>query len=328
MTGKKATLEQASELIRSSDRPLLLCHVAPDGDAIGSLTGLGRALRQMGRDPIMACADPVPVHLNFIPGAGSIAREVSTSFDLVISLDCSDLERLGHFAQIPATAGMSLINIDHHMTNTSFGDVNLVDDQAASTTAIVLRLLEYMDVPLDAAMATSLLTGIVTDTRGFRTSNVTIQVVEAALQLMKLGASLPRITQQALERRHITAIRLWGAGLSLLQVEDRVIWTSIPLAMRRAVGYMGNGDAGLVNLLVSANEVDAAVVFVECDDDRVEVGFRAASGFDVAQVALQFGGGGHALAAGCTLLGLLDRVMAQVLAALQLSLAQQRRNHA
>jgi phosphoesterase RecJ-like protein len=221
-----------------------------------------------------------------------------------------------------------LINIDHHVTNTDFGDVNLVDDKAASTTAIVLRLLKYMEVPLDAPIATSLLTGIVTDTRGFRTSNVTIEVMGAALQLMELGASLPQISQQALDRRHITAIRLWGAGLSLVQGEDRVIWTSIPLAMRRAVGYVGNGDAGLVNFLVSADDVDAAVVFVEGDDDRVEVGFRAASGFDVARVALQFGGGGHALAAGCTVLGLLDTVVAQVLAALKHSLAQQRQAHA
>jgi phosphoesterase RecJ-like protein len=276
----------------------------------------------------MACADLVPVHLNFIPGAASIVRDVSAPFDLAISLDCSDLERFGHFAQLLADAGVSLINIDHHVTNTNFGDVNLVDDQAASTTAIVLRLLKYMEVPLDAAMATALLTGIVTDTRGFRTSNVTIEVMEAALELMELGASLPQVSQQALDRRHVTAIRLWGAGLSSLQVEDRVIWTSIPLAMRRAVGYAGNGDAGLVNFLVSADDVDAAVVFVECDDDRVEVGLRAPSGFDVARVAVQFGGGGHALAAGCAVLGQLDTVMPQVLAALQLSLAQQRQDHA
>jgi phosphoesterase RecJ-like protein len=282
----------------------------------------------MGRDPIVACADLVPVHLNFIPGAASIVRDVSTAFDLVISLDCSDLERLGHFTQMTADAGVSLINIDHHVTNTDFGDVNLVDHRAPSTSAIVLRLLEHMEVSPDAAMATSLLTGIVTDTRGFRTSNVTIGVIRAALQLMELGASLPQISQQALDRRHVTAVRLWGAGLSLLQVEDRVIWTRIPLAMRRAVGYVGNGDAGLVNFLVSADDFDAAVVFVECDDDRVEVGFRAASDFDVSGVALQFGGGGHALAAGCTVLGQLDTVMAQVLAALRLSLAQQRQDHA
>ena len=315
-------------MIRLSNRPLLACHVAPDGDAIGSLTGLGQALRRMGQDPVTTCADPVPPHLTFIPGAASVVQEVRAPFDLVISLDCSGLDRLGHFTRMPAFAGTPLINIDHHVTNTSFGDVNLVDDRAASTAGIVLRLLEHMDVPLDVELATSLLTGIVTDTRGFRTSNVTLRVMKAALRLMEVGASLPDITQRALERRHIAAIRLWGAALSLLQVDDRVIWTTIPLAMRHAVGYSGNGDAGLVSFLVGTSGVDAAIVFVERDDERVEVGLRAVSGFDVAQVALQFGGGGHALAAGCTLPGFLEEVQERVLATLQLNLTQQRRNHA
>jgi len=318
------TLKQASQLIQSAHRPLLICHIAPDGDAIGSLTGLGRALRQMGLEPIVACSDPIPARFNHIPGVGAIVQDVGAAFDLVVSLDCSDLERLGHFPQMPTFASTPLLNIDHHLTNLNFGDVNLVDPDASSTAEVVLRLLEYMALPLDAELATCLLTGIVTDTRGFRTSNVTTQVIEAALQLMRAGASLPYITHYSLNRRPTTAIHLWGAALAQLRVVGRVIWTSIPLAMRRAAGYTGNGDAGLVSFLVSADDADAAVVFVEREDGRVEVGLRAAPGFNVAQVALQLGGGGHALAAGCTLPGPLEEVQAQVLVALQADLARQR----
>ncbi len=325
MTTKKekkiTTPKQASQLIQSACCPLLICHIDPDGDAIGSLTGLGRALRQMGLEPIMACSDPVPARFNYIPGTEAVVQDVSDPFDLVISLDCSDLERLGHFTHTPTFGSTPLLNIDHHLTNLNFGDVNLVDPHASSTAEIVLRLLEYMAVPLDAELATGLLTGIVTDTRGFRTSNVTVQVMEAALRLMKAGASLPYITHHGLDRRPTTAILLWRAALSSLQIRDRVVWTSISLAMRRAAGYAGNGDAGLVSFLISADDADIAVVFVEREDGRIEVGLRAVPGFDIARVALQFGGGGHALAAGCSLPGPLEEAQAQVLTALRADLA-------
>jgi len=319
-----ATLKQASQLIKSAYHPLLICHVAPDGDAIGSLAGLGHALRRMGREPILACQDPVPSRLSYIPGAEVVVQDTGDAFDLIISLDCSDRERLGHFAHMPTFERTPLLNIDHHLTNLHFGTVNLVDPSASSAAEVVLRLLDYMAIPLDADVATCLLAGIVTDTRGFRTSNVTLQLMEATLRLMKAGASLPYITHHGLDRRPTTAIRLWGAALAQLQVKDRVVWTYVTPEMRRAAGYTGNGDAGLVSFLISANDADAAVVFVEREDGTVEVGLRAVPGYDVGHVALVLGGGGHVLAAGCTLPGPLEDAQAQVLAALQADLARQR----
>lgn len=321
---KLTTLKQASQLIQSAHRPLLICHIAPDGDAIGSLTGMGRALRQMGLEPIVACSDLIPSRFGYVPGAELVVQDTRAAFDLVISLDCSDLERLGHFTQMPTFGNTPLLNIDHHLTNLYFGAVNLVDPYASSTAEVVLRLLDYMAIPLDAELATCLLTGIVTDTRGFRTSNVTVQVMEATLRLMKAGASLPYITHHGLDRRPTAAIRMWGAALAQLRVEGRVIWTSIMPEMRRAAGYKGNGDAGLVSFLIGANDTDAAVVFVGREDGRVEVGLRAVPGFDVGHVALVLGGGGHALAAGCTLPGPMGKAQAQVLVALQADLARQR----
>jgi phosphoesterase RecJ-like protein len=278
----------------------------------------------MGQEPIMACSDPFPPRFDYVPGVESVVQDVSDTFDLVISLDCSDLKRLGRFPHLPAFGSVPLLNIDHHLTNLNFGAVNLVDPHASSTAEIVLRLLDYMAVRLDADMATCLLTGIVTDTRGFRTSNVTVRVMDAVLRLMKAGASLPRITHHGLNRRPTVVILLWRAALALLHIEDRVIWTSIPLAMRRAVGHVGNGDAGLVNFLVSADDADVAVVFAEREDGRIEVGLRAVPGFDVARVALQLGGGGHALAAGCILPGPLEEAQARFLDALRADLSRQR----
>ncbi len=324
---EQARLKQAHQLIQAARYPLLICHVAPDGDAIGSLMGLGRALRQMGRQPILACSDSAPAHFDFIPGVKAIVQEVDDLFDLVISLDCSDLRRLGHFPEMPGFDNHPLINIDHHQTNLDFGDVNLVDHQAASTTEMVLRLLEYMDISIDARLATCLLTGLVTDTRGFRTNNVTPQVMDAALRLMKAGAALPYIARHTLDRRPSGALRLWGAALARLHVDNGVIWTSIPLEMRRAVDFVGNSDTGLVSFLVSADDADVAVIFNEREDGRIEIGLRAMPGFDVAQVALQFGGGGHVLASGCTIPGPLEEAQDRFLTALQADLARQRQKH-
>jgi phosphoesterase RecJ-like protein len=274
-------------------------------------------LRQIGLEPTLACADPVPSRFSYIPEAETVVQSIDDSFDLVISLDCSDLERVGHFAQAPAFKSAPLLNIDHHLTNLDFGDVNLVDTQASSTAQVVLQLIEYMEIPLDDALATCLLTGVVADTRGFRTSNVTIQVMETAVRLMKAGASLPYIMEHGLDRRPTEAILLWREALASLQIKERVGWASITMEMRRAAGYLGNGDAGLVSYLISAEDADVAAVFVERENGSVEVGLRAMPGFDVAQVALALGGGGHALAAGFTAPGPLEDVQARVLAILR-----------
>ncbi|MGD2177256.1 MAG: bifunctional oligoribonuclease/PAP phosphatase NrnA [Anaerolineae bacterium] len=325
---KKSTLEQVSRLIRRAHQPLLVCHVAPDGDALGSLTGLAYALRRLDQSPIAACADNIPSRFRYIPNIEAVVRSFTDPFDLVVALDCSDLRRLGDFPELPHFNQCPLINIDHHVTNVGFGDVDLVDPGASSTAEVLLRLLEHLDVSLDERLATCLLVGIVTDTRGFRTNNVTPRVMETALRLMEAGASLPYVTQHGLDCRPTVVIRLWGAALSRLRSEDGVIWTSIPLGMRRGVGYHGDGDAGLVSFLVSAEEADVSVVFVEQGDGRVEVGMRAGPGFDVARFALRFGGGGHALAAGFSISGPLDAAEGRVLEALRADLARQRASHA
>ena len=303
-----------------------MCHVAPDGDALGSLTGLGRALRQLGLSPILACADAVHPSFDYVPGIEAVTQDVAAPFDLVIALDCSDLQRVGRFVELPGFDQRPLVNVDHHVTNVNFGDVNLVDPEASSTAEVVLHLLDHLEVQLDGPLATSLLIGIVTDTRGFRTSNVTPSVMEAALRLMEAGASLPYVSQYGLDRRPMMAVRLWGSALADLRFEHGIIWTTIPLEMRREIGYQGNGDAGLASFLISADEAQVSVVFVEQQDGSIDVGLRAMPGFDVAQLALRFGGGGHALAAGFGIQGPLDEVEQRVLDALRADLARQRAN--
>jgi phosphoesterase RecJ-like protein len=150
--------------------------------------------------------------------------------------------------------------------------------------------------------------------------------METALRLMKAGAALSDVARRSLDRRSTAAIRLWREALATLHIEDRLIWASIPLALRRAARYEGNGDAGLVSFLSSAEDADIAAVFIEREDGRIEISFRAAPGYDVSQIAFQLGGGGHTLASGCTIPGPLEAARARVLAALRNVLPDSRRS--
>jgi phosphoesterase RecJ-like protein len=183
--------------------------------------------------------------------------------------------------------------------------------------------VQALDVPMNVDIAQCLLCGVVTDTRGFRTSNTTPRSLAIATRLMEAGADLNLVTEQALNRKPLAVLRLWGMALPRMQMRGRILWSTVTRQMREETGVNDNGDGGLVNVLVSANEADVAVVFTEREDNRVEVGMRAKPGFDVSQVALSLGGGGHPQAAGCVIKGSLEEVQELVLSALEESLRRQ-----
>lgn len=347
---KKEYWEAAADLILRSTTILLICHVSPDGDAVGSLLGLGLALQSLDKKTTLACEDAPPVKFSFLPGSESIVSEVdSASFDLVIGLDSSDISRLGSVYDVKQMAGIPLINIDHHVTNLYFGDVDLVDTTAASTAELVLTLLDHLGVPIEPNNATSLplpaatsspgaaqrmqgianclLTGIVTDTLGFRTSNVTPRVMDAVMRLMETGASLSEVTHYAFNQRPLAELSLLARGLSRMQAEDGLAWSEITLADRHACGDTSNGDVGLVGMLARTKEVHIAAVFTEKENNQVEIGFRADPGFDVSQLALSLGGGGHPAAAGCTIEGSVEAAKTRVLPLLRAALEEQRKSN-
>lgn len=313
--------EAIARFILDARRVMVITHVAPDGDAIGSLLGLGSALRWLGKECTLACADPVPRGFTYLPGSETIVTGPEGEYSLVISLDCSDLERLGA-AYDESLAGLPIVNVDHHVTNTHFGTVNWVDTGAASTAEMVLDLVESLDVPLDSDMALCLLNGIVTDTRGFRTPNTTPRAMRAALKLMEGGAQLPVVTDHVFNRRPFADICLWAKALNGIQLEGRIIWSQITRTMRQECAFSENGDASLVNFLSTTDEADVAIVFVEQDDGRIEVGMRSVPGVDVSAIALNLGGGGHPQAAGCMLDGDLNEAQERVLTAVKEALSK------
>jgi phosphoesterase RecJ-like protein len=312
----------ATEVGRAQ-RILLVSHVGPDGDAIGSLCGLGGLLEAQGKEVTLACEDPVPESYSFLPRSDEIVQAANGSYDLVISLDCSDRARMGEVVSVPLSS-LPLINIDHHVTNGRFGNINWVDASAVATAQMVLALAEALDWPVTRKVAICLLNGLVTDTRSFRTSNVDMAAMHAVLRLMEAGASLPEIARQALEQRPLASVRLWADAIEKLQVEDGILWTLVTADMRRQRGMTDDDFSGLANSLAGIREARAVVVFTERDNGLIDVSMRAAPGLNVAQAALRLGGGGHPQAAGCTLEGELAQVQERVLTEVRESLGQQR----
>ena len=304
--------DEVRQALQAAQRVAVVSHVRPDGDAVGSVLGLGWALRAAGKEVRLALADGVPPNLRHLPGAKDIVPQVTGEVDWVVVVDASDRDRVGR--ALPAEAVVDL-NIDHHKTNTAYARYNLVKPQAVSTTAVLTEFIAEMGLPLPQEAAEALLTGLITDTIGFRTANMTPQALRLAADLMEKGADLPTLYFKALVERSYEALRYWGAGLSRLQREGPLVWTVLTQADRKAVGYPGNDDADLVNQISAVEGAQIAVIFIEQSDGTVKVSWRARPGVDVSGVALQFGGGGHAPAAGATVSGPLPEVQERVLAA-------------
>ena len=313
-------VEAVARLAEQARRLLLVTHVAPDGDAIGSLLGLGWLLRAQGKDVIMACEDPVPEVYTWLPGSSQIVKQGDGAHDLVISLDCSDRRRMGDVG-VGDDDLIPVVNIDHHVTNTLFGILNWVDPTSVATAQMVLHLLDVLGWELPEHVAVCLLTGLVTDTRCFRTPNVDQAALGSALRLMEAGASLSQVTQRVLEQRPLASVRLWGQAINQLQLQDGILWTEVTSSMRQQWSCSEDGDSGLTNFLSGVREAGIVVVFTERDIGTVDVGMRAKPGQDVAQVALRLGGGGHPQAAGCTIKGNLAMAKDQVFAELYRSLS-------
>lgn len=307
-----ADLTAARALLTTASRVLLITHVNPDGDAIGSLLGFGLALRAAGKAVVMACADPVPDLFRFLPSAGEITAKPAGAFDCVVVLDVSEFARMGALGA--ALDRPPDLVLDHHVTNPGFGVLNFIEVAAASTAELVAELLSDLGLALSQPVAECLLTGLVTDTLGFRTSGTTIKTLGIAQQLMAAGAKLNTIYDLALFKRSYSAVRLWAQGLARLHLKHGIAWALLPLEARKASGFQGIGDADLINVVASIREAEVAIVFVEQTDGKVKISWRCGPGFNVAAIAVEFGGGGHAPAAGAEVAGALEEVEKRVLA--------------
>jgi len=305
----QAASREICTLLHSAQNPLIISHIRPDGDAIASVIGLGLSLIDAGKQCQMVLLDGIPAKFRFLDGSEQVKKKAEPGYDLVVALDCSDQKRIGgEFIDLTVD-----INIDHHITNERFAKQNLVIPEEPATAAVLARCLPEWGFPLTQATANALLTGIITDTIGFRTSNVSADSLRQAAQLIEAGANLTGLYEKALVNQSFSASLLWGLALSRLKKKGKLAWTSITLEDRKNAGYGGRDDADLTNLLSSIENQDIVILFNEQINRKIKVSWRSSAGFDVSKIAQCFGGGGHPPASGAEISGNLIEVEEMIL---------------
>jgi phosphoesterase RecJ-like protein len=227
---------------------------------------------------------------------------------LIITVDAADNHRMGGL-----DIGRVDVNIDHHPSNTHFGTINLVDPAAAATTVVLYRLFPELDLPINVDIASNLLTGLITDTLGFRTNSVSPETLRIAAELIEAGADISWLYSKAMFGRSYEAARYWAHGLSRMDMRDGVVWSSLLVSDRAQAKYPDTDDADLIDILTTIEGPRVAVLFIEQSDGNVKISWRALPGVNVSRIAATFGGGGHELAAGAMIEGSVQEVMDRVL---------------
>jgi phosphoesterase RecJ-like protein len=312
MTLDKAVIQEARKRLEEANSVLIASHIGPDGDAVCSTLALGLALQDKGKTVQMVLSDGPARGFDHLAGIDQIKDKAEGEFDLVIGVDCGDKERLGASVSGQETIH---INIDHHVTNTMYGEINLVDTTSVAACAVLAEHFEALGLEFTPAIVDSLLTGLLTDTLGLRTSNMTPTAMHIAGDLLERGANIQVLYEKALMKRPFAAMRHWGQGLIKLQLEDGLLWSTLTLEDRRASGYEAGDDAELINTLASTEGASITLLVIEQENKQCKVSWRSRGDYDVATLAASFGGGGHRAASGATIDGGLDDVLAKMIAA-------------
>lgn len=300
---------------RAPGRALMLGHVHPDADVLGTLLALGTALEGRGWEVVYGGPHPAPASLGFLPGVEryGVLRSLDGRFDVAVLTDCPNPARTEGLIDQAKASASSVVNIDHHPDNRGYGDVNWVDTSAAATGEMVYRLLLGLELPVTPAIATNLFTAIHTDTGSFRYSNVTPATFRIAAELVSAGADPAAVASAIYERRAADSLRWLGEALARVQVsaDGGMAWLALPAGV---VPEAFIESEELVNYPRSIASVRVAGLLRE-RGDQVKVSLRGKGDVNVQRIAAKFGGGGHPNAAGFSVPGPLDAVTRDVLAA-------------
>ncbi len=307
---------EATRFVQEADRILVLSHLSPDGDAIGSTLAVGQLLRSLGKQVTMVNDSMISDRFHFLPDVNHIflPKQIAEKFHYVIALDCADEERMGSCRQL-FVEGARVLNIDHHATNHGYGAVNLIVPTAAATVEILFDWFESMEVAWDQQLATYVYMGLLTDTGGFRYSNTTPKVLRQAAKLVEFGAPAHELADRVLESTTVAQLELLQRALATMQLSPsgKVAWMELTQG-----DYETDQDVeGIVNYARNIIGVDVGILFREIDSHTVKVSLRSRSIVDVGQLAKSLGGGGHARAAGCTIHRSLADAKKEVFASLE-----------
>jgi phosphoesterase RecJ-like protein len=302
-------MEQIIEQIKKSDRILIASHMDPDGDAVGSLLAMGRAVLKLNKQFTLFNASPIPAVYRFLPAVESIVRDLDdvNRYSSAIILDCGDLSRIGKICaqvkQIPC-----IINIDHHISNTGFGDHLLIDTNACATAEIIYRLIKRLEVAIDKEIGASIYTGILTDTGSFRFSNTNRAAFAISQEMTECGVDPYSIAQEVFGTYSLERIKLLNLALDSIEISGngKVSVMTITQSMLAETGTDSEDVDGMIHYAKSIEDVRVAALIHEQHNGEVQssnrpryhVSLRSDGTVDVAAIACNFGGGGHSMAAG------------------------------
>lgn len=326
---EKYDFEPCCELLGRVQRIIIVGHVAPDGDSVGSALGLAQGLRAIGKQVQVVFHDDIPRYLQFLPGAGDVIKpdavdEVFGRPDLLLLVDCATLDRTGGNWLERYLPDAELMIFDHHAMRDDIPAVSVIDPRVAATAELIYLFLLRLGVEVTLPVARCLYTALCTDTGGFRFTNTRVQTMHIAAELLGRGIDLEEMRIQLFESRSYQHIRLLGRTLANLQKTDdnKIAWCWVDEAARRECGAGTEDASNISGSTMMLEGVKIGLFFDQRTPTHVKVSFRGRNGYNVGKLAAQFGGGGHYAASGCTIEGTVAEVMPRVLAAARQLLAE------
>lgn len=291
--------KKAYLLIENSKKIAVVSHINPEADAIGSSLALSCFLKKKGKKVHVINKTGVPETLRFLPGASSVDRALPEQVDLLIAVDTASLERTG-FPIRERKNSFLILNIDHHITNDHFGDINLVDPDASSTSVIIFRFLRYLGVEFTEEIMVNLYAGIYEDTGGFAFSNTNEEVFTIARFMIKKGLDPSYVPRMLKEEVPLRKYLLLKEALSTLKVypEIKTATMFVKKEIKKNLGTSWEDTDGFVDYAKSIKGVKVGILFNERENGTIKVSMRSKGDVDLSRIALEFGGGGHKNAAG------------------------------
>ncbi len=293
-------LKQTAELIRKSRTIILACHMNPDGDSIGSLLALGQGLRRLRKSVTLLCPDPVPQRYLSLPGARSIRQTYDGKADLAISVDCGSIVQLSQLEHAFEKSDR-IVEIDHHLYRTRFGDIQLVDHRVCSVGEIIYRLLQVLGIKLDKRIGECLMISTLVETSSFSRQDIKTATFDFCSCLMQLGIDFQKVSERYYWRRKLASVRLSGLCFTRIvsRANQQLVWSIITQEdFKRFKGDQPDVDSVADEMLMIEN-VQVVILFRELEDNRLRVSLRSKGKINIGYLASLYGGGGHRDVAGC-----------------------------
>jgi bifunctional oligoribonuclease and PAP phosphatase NrnA len=314
----RETFGKINNAFKSARTALIVSHVDPDGDSIGSMISVGMILTGMGVEVDLYSEEGVPRIYRFLPWADKVKKQIQENikYDLLISVDASDIKRLGNRVSDKGIANQ-IINIDHHPDNTRYGDINYVR-LSSSTAELVFHLIKYLKVPITKEIAENLYVALITDTGNYRYENTSKGTFDMAGELIAAGVDTHAITTKIYDTKTLASIRVLALALSTMETsaDKKAAWVCVTQEMMDQVAAKPEDLVGLVDIIRSIDGVEIAVLFRQ-ERDKVKINFRSKEKINVSEIAKRFGGGGHVRASGAVIVDSMENAKNKVVSEIE-----------